>query len=193
MKNIKLKEILIPTVSLFIICLCVTALLAVTNAVTKDAIAYQQELSAAESRQAVCPDAVDFEKVEYDVQGVECYKALDESGNLIGYAVSSASRGYGGDVKVMTGINAEDGSVIAINVYDNSGETPGLGVNTSGEKFTSQFAGLSSGTGVTVDKDAGKNPDSVAVDSVTGATISSRAVVDAVNQAFDAYNAVKEG
>ncbi len=193
MKNIKLKEILIPTVSLFVICLCVTALLAVTNAVTKDAIAYQQERSAAESRQAVCPDAVDFEKVEYDVQGVECYKALDESGNLIGYAISSASRGYGGDVKVMTGINAEDGSVIAINVYDNSGETPGLGVNTSGEKFTSQFAGLSSGTGVTVDKDAGKNPDSVAVDSVTGATISSRAVVDAVNQAFDAYNAVKEG
>lgn len=193
MKNIKLKEILIPTVSLFVICLCVTALLAVTNAVTKDAIAYQQELSAAESRQAVCPDAVDFEKVEYDVQSVECYKALDESGNLIGYAISSASRGYGGDVKVMTGINAEDGSVIAINVYDNSGETPGLGVNTSGEKFTSQFAGLSSGTGVTVDKDAGKNPDSVAVDSVTGATISSRAVVDAVNQAFDAYNAVKEG
>lgn len=193
MKNIRLKEILIPTVSLFVICLCVTALLAVTNAVTKDAIAYQQELSAAESRQAVCPDAVDFEKVEYDVQGVECYKALDESGNLIGYAISSASRGYGGDVKVMTGINSEDGSVIAINVYDNSGETPGLGVNTSGEKFTSQFAGLSSGTGVTVDKDAGKNPDSVAVDSVTGATISSRAVVDAVNQAFDAYNAVKEG
>lgn len=193
MKNIKLKEILIPTVSLFVICLCVTALLAVTNAVTKDAIAYQQERSAAESRQAVCPDAVDFEKVEYDVQGVECYKALDESGNLIGYAISSASRGYGGDVKVMTGINAEDGSVIAINVYDNSGETPGLGVNTSGEKFTSQFAGLSSGTGVKVDKDAGKNPDSVAVDSVTGATISSRAVVDAVNQAFDAYNAVKEG
>ena len=193
MKNIKLKEILIPTVSLFVICLCVTALLAVTNAVTKDAIAYQQERSAAESRQAVCPDAVDFEKVEYDVQGVECYKALDESGNLIGYAISSASRGYGGDVKVMTGINAEDGSVIAINVYDNSGETPGLGVNTSGEKFTSQFAGLSSGTGGTVDKDAGKNPDSVAVDSVTGATISSRAVVDAVNQAFDAYNAVKEG
>lgn len=193
MKNIRLKEILIPTVSLFVICLCVTALLAVTNAVTKDAIAYQQELSAAESRQAVCPDAVDFEKVEYDVQGVECYKALDESGNLIGYAISSASRGYGGDVKVMTGINAEDGSVIAINVYDNSGETPGLGVNTSGEKFTSQFAGLSSGTGVTVDKDAGKNPDSLAVDSVTGATISSRAVVDAVNQAFDAYNAVKEG
>ncbi|MCI6496904.1 MAG: RnfABCDGE type electron transport complex subunit G [Anaeromassilibacillus sp.] len=193
MKNIKLKEILIPTVSLFVICLCVTALLAVTNAVTKDAIAYQQERSAAESRQAVCPDAVDFEKVEYDVQGVECYKALDESGNLIGYAISSASRGYGGDVKVMTGINAENGSVIAINVYDNSGETPGLGINTSGEKFTSQFAGLSSGTGVTVDKDAGKNPDSVAVDSVTGATISSRAVVDAVNQAFDAYNAVKEG
>ena len=193
MKNSRLKEILIPTVSLFVICLCVTALLAVTNAVTKDAIAYQQELSAAESRQAVCPDAVDFEKVEYDVQGVECYKALDESGNIIGYAISSASRGYGGDVKVMTGVNAEDGSVIAINVYDNSGETPGLGVNTSGEKFTSQFAGLSSGTGVTVDKDAGKNPDSVAVDSVTGATISSRAVVDAVNQAFDAYNAVKEG
>lgn len=193
MKNIKLKEILIPTVSLFVICLCVTALLAVTNAVTKDAIAYQQELSAAESRQAVCPDAVDFEKVEYDVQGVECYKALDESGNLIGYAISSASRGYGGDVKVMTGINAEDGSVIAINVYDNSGETPGLGVNTSGEKFTSQFAGLSSGTGVTVDKDAGKNPDSVAVDSVTGATISSRAVTNAINQAFEAYNAVKEG
>ncbi|HIU49689.1 MAG TPA: RnfABCDGE type electron transport complex subunit G [Candidatus Limousia pullorum] len=193
MKNSRLKEILIPTVSLFVICLCVTALLAVTNAVTKDAIAYQQELSAAESRQAVCPDAVDFEKVEYDVQGVECYKALDESGNLIGYAISSASRGYGGDVKVMTGINAEDGSVIAINVYDNSGETPGLGVNTSGEKFTSQFAGLSSGTGVTVDKDAGKNPDSVAVDSVTGATISSRAVTNAVNQAFEAYNAVKEG
>lgn len=187
-----MREILIPTLSLFIICLCVTALLAATNMITKDEIARQQELAAAESRQTVCPGAADFEKIDYEDSSVECYAALDESGEIIGYAISSASKGYGGDIKVMTGINAGDGTVIAINVYDNSGETPGLGVNTSGEKFTSQFAGMSTDTGVTVDKDAGKNPGSIPVDSVTGATISSRAVTDAVNQAFAAYNEIKE-
>lgn len=192
MNKARVKEILIPTLSLFIICLCVTALLAVTNHVTKDEIARQQELTAAQSRQTVCPDAADFEKIDCQISGVECYAALDSSGDIVGYAISSASKGYGGDVKVMTGINAEDGTVIAINVYDNSGETPGLGVNTSGEKFTSQFSGLSSSEKVTVDKDAGKNPDSIPVDSVTGATISSRAVTDAVNQAFAAYNEIKE-
>lgn len=194
MRKFKVKDILIPTTVLVVVCAVTTALLGFTNEITKKPIAQVEEQSRQESMKSVSPDGVQsYEKVEISDDGSECYAALDAQGNIISYAVSTSSKGYGGAIKVMTGISAEDGSVIAVSVYDNSDETPGLGAKTSEDKFSGQFSGEIQGDGFTVVKDADKYPDNKSVDAVTGATISSRAVVSAVNHAVEIYREVVGG
>ena len=184
MRRINFKDIFIPTISLFIICIVITAALAFTNALTKDTIA-ENELSARnESMKIVCPQGETFE-LKSETDDGEIYEALDKNGNVTGYAVSTSASGYGGVIKVMTGISP-DGNVIAIDVFYNDDETPGLGKNTSNESFTSQFKDLLTSDKIVVSKDyAGEGQQ---VDAVTSSTISSRAVTDAVNKACELYN-----
>lgn len=194
MRKLNVKDILVPTVVLVAVCVITTALLGFTNEVTKEPIAQAEEQSRRESMMSVSPDGVQsYEKVEIGDDSAECYAALDEQGKVLSYAISTSSKGYGGAIKVMTGISAQDGSVIAVSVYDNSDETPGLGAKTSEDKFTGQFSGVLEGGGFAVAKDADKYPDNKSVDAVTGATISSRAVVSAVNQAVEIYFEVSGG
>ncbi len=184
MRRLNFKDIFIPTISLFIICIVITAALAVTNAVTKNTIAENELNARNDSMKIVCPEAETFElKAEGD--DGEIYEALDTNGDVKGYAVSTSASGYGGQIKVMTGISL-DGTVIAIDVFYNDDETPGLGKNTSNESFTSQFKDLLTSDKIVVSKDySGVGQQ---VDAVTSSTISSRAVTDAVNKACELYN-----
>ena len=176
------KAVLIPTVSLFLICLVVTAALALTNNVTAEKIAANEAQSKQESMFSVLPDADHFEQV---FEGVDdMYIGLDKDGNEVGYAISTATQGYGGQVKVMTGI--QDGTIIGVDVFYNDDETPGLGKNTSNESFRDQYKGLTSDSSINVSKDSS---DGQTVDAVTSATISSRAVTKAVNAANRLYTA----
>ena len=174
------KAIIIPTISLFLICLVVTAALALTNNVTADKIAANEQESKNESMQNVCPGAQDFTELVPDV----LYEAKDGSGKTLGYAISTATQGYGGQVKVMTGI--ADGKIIGVDVFYNDDETPGLGKNTSNASFTDQYKSLSTDEDIVVSKDSSGNAQTV--DAVTSATISSRAVTKAVNEACQIYN-----
>ena len=181
------KAVLIPTVSLFLICVFVTAALALTNRVTADKIADNELESKNQSMQNVCPGAESFDELIPDV----LYQGKDASGATLGYAISTATQGYGGQVKVMTGI--ADGKIIGVDVFYNDDETPGLGKNTSNESFRDQYKGLTTDTDIAVSKDniAG---NAQTVDAVTSATISSRAVTKSVNEAVQIYNEnVKEG
>ena len=178
-KKMSAKAILIPTISLFLICLVVTALLAVTNNATADKIAENEEQNKQNSMRTVLPDAVDFEEIEADVM----YAGKDKDGNIVGYAISTATQGYGGRVKVMTGIGP-DGNIVGVDVFYNDDETPGLGKNTSNESFRDQYKGLSAEQNISVSKDS---TDGQTVDAVTSATISSRAVTKAVNEACGIY------
>ena len=173
------KAILIPTISLFLICVIVTAALALTNNVTADKIAENELESKNQSMMNVCPGAVDFEEIIPDI----LYQGKDESGTPLGYAISTATQGYGGQVKVMTGI--QDGEIIGVDVFYNDDETPGLGKNTSNESFRGQYKGLTTDSPISVSKDSS---DGQTVDAVTSATISSRAVTKAVNEAVAIYN-----
>lgn len=193
MRKLNLKDILIPTVSLFIICIVITAALALTNAITATKIAENEAQAQQESMKVVCPDAQSFELVYEAENGSTVYMGTNgETGDthddllhICGYAISTVASGYGGQIKVMTGIDT-DGNIIGIDVYYNDDETPGLGKNTSNEDFTSRFKGLVSSDTIVVSKDyAGEGQK---VDAVTSSTISSRAVIAAVNEACDIYN-----
>ena len=111
--KITAKDILKPALILFVICLVVTALLAGTNLLTKDKIAEQSALEAEQSRKIVLSDADSFEEAD----GYYIGKANNET---VGYVFQTEAKGYGGAVKVMTGISA-DGQIHADN-------TDGLGL-----------------------------------------------------------------
>ena len=98
-----------------------------------------------------------------------------------GYAVEVTPSGFNGTVTMMVGVDTS-GKVLGISIVNHT-ETAGLGAvaaanTTAGNAFRSQFSGM--GGSVSVKKDGG------AVDALTGATITSRAVCTGVNAALSA-------
>lgn len=93
---------------------------------------------------------------------------------------NTSSKGYGGDITVMVGIDASD-TVTSVKILGQK-ETPGLGAKVVDPAWRSQFAGKSiAGTRWSVKKDQGD------IDQITAATISSRAVTEAVSEGLNVY------
>ena len=184
MKKITLKGILVPTISLFLICFVVAVLLAGTNELTKDAIAESQQKKSDEAKQAVCSAAVTFE----DAKDAEAYLGYDKNGTLVGYAIPSKDKGYGGDIEIMVGFDT-DGNITGVSIVSIS-ETPGLGMNAQNDSFRDQFKGAVPENGFTAKKQTeGKQK----IDALSSATITSEAVSRAVNKAIDVYNSLEGG
>lgn len=185
MKKFNAKEILIPTVSLFLICAVVTLLLAVTNSVTKPKIAQLQAENENKTKAAVLNTATSFsEPKSASLNGNEYtyYQGFDGE-TLTGYVFTVSSKGYGGDIIAMVGVNA-DGTVSGVEFLSIS-ETAGLGMNAQKDSFKKQFEGKSGAIGVT--KNA---PSDNEIQALTGATITSNAVTTAVNDALALYEEV---
>ena len=97
-----------------------------------------------------------------------------------GYAVETAVDGFGGQFRVMVGFD-EDGNILGYEILEHQ-ETPGLGSHMThwfknADKPGQNIIGRQGGS-LTVSKDGGD------VDAITAATISSRAFLKAVNQAY---------
>ena len=142
-------------------------------------------------------DAAENEKVIV-INDVKLYRAFDAAGKQIAVAAESEAKGFGGQVKTLTGIGA-DGRIINVIVSSHS-ETPGLGSQATDRKLKKSIWGggkaLAEGElppnpyldGKYRGKDA--KPFS-SVDGVSGATYSSTAVHNAVNKACRAYDKFK--
>lgn len=188
MKKIKAKDILIPAVSLLIICLVASALLALTNSVTAKKIAQNAIDTENASKQLVLSGAAEFTDTQsYKDTGITYCEGKDASGEVIGYVFTSSAKGYGGDVKIMVGVDG-DGKIIGFEILDCSNETPGLGQNSKKPEFKERFIGKSGTLEVNKNSNDGQN-----VQAITAATITSTAVVKAVNAAMDAFAEIKGG
>lgn len=178
MKNSKAKDIIIPAVALFVICLVASVLLALTNGVTAEKIAKNQAENAVASRSEVLSVVDGTEVASYsedktdENSGLVYCEGLDKDGNVIGYIFTTAAKGYGGDVKCMLGYDM-NGEIVGFTILDCSNETPGLGQNAK-THFTKDFFNGKSGE-LKVVKDGGD------VQAITAATITSRAVSKAVS------------
>lgn len=189
MKNSKAKEIIVPAVSLFLICVVVTALLALTNAVTApkiDALAVETQEAA---KKQVLSSAASFseeKQVEKDGVSYTYYDGLASDGNVMGYVFVTSAKGYGGDISVMVGVLG-DGTVAGVNILSIN-ETAGLGMNAKNQSFLDQFLGKSGEIGV-----AKNNPSDTEIQALTGATITSSAMATAVNTALSLYAEIGGG
>lgn len=179
MKKFSPKEILVPTIVLLIICVVSAALLGGTNMLTKDKIASIEAEAKATAMQTVMPDAVSFSEAVIADESLEYSEAIGADNNISGYAFTVSENGYGGEIKIMIGINP-DGTVSKVAVLSADNETPGLGQNIKKDSFLDQFVGK---IGVlTVTKNASSSDTEI--QAITSATISSSAVTRAVNSAL---------
>ena len=184
----KYSDIATPTAVLAIICIVVTLALSSTNLLTKDKIAELQLENEKAAMAKVMKGDYESATLTVNEQLVD-YTIVKKDGKIIGYIFKTSAKGYGGEISVMTAINP-DASVAAVEILDASGETPGLGQNVTSEDFYSQYNGRPHDVVVVKGGNADKLKNEI--DAVTGATISSKAVTEAVNQAIEYATAVIE-
>ena len=166
--------------------ICV-ALLAYVNELTKEPIAAANAKTLSDAVKAVVPgfdnDPIAEKKMQ-EVNGVTyaVYPA-SKGGEFIGAAVEASAMGFGGELKILVGFNAEG----QINDYSllSHAETPGLGSKAADwfkKDQKGDIVGMNPGEApLTVTKDGGN------VDAITASTITSRAFLNAVNAAYAAY------
>jgi len=124
-------------------------------------------------------------KLDKFKDSIEIYTAY-LSNSKVGVAITSSSeKGFNGLVKLMVGFKL-NGNIQKIQILDQK-ETPGLGAKMKGDKFLKQFNGKNPSTyKLKVKKDGGD------IDALTGATISSRAVAESVQLAYDEFVKTKK-
>jgi len=167
------------------------AVLAFVNDLTSGPISAQKEKALADGIKTVMAcDEITVAKTDTvkqtDNKGKEItfiiYQAKDADGKDLGAAVESTTGGFGGDLKVLVGFDPE-GSILGYTLLEHA-ETPGLGAKADkwfqkGEK--GDIIGKNPQEPLTVSKDGGQ------VDAITASTITSRAFLLAVNNAYNAY------
>lgn len=173
-----MKDIIKPIAVLGAICLVVTAMLAYINSVTSPIISAAETKAAEEARLEVMPDTENFEEVPADILPEGVTEGYIADGGK-GYVFMLTTKGYGGDIRLICGI-LSDGSITKIKTLSHS-ETSGIG-----SKVVDNNSGYS-------ENFAGKTADTYSeVDSVSGATISSTAYKKAIENAFEAFDKLKE-
>jgi electron transport complex protein RnfG len=114
------------------------------------------------------PDMAESEHLE----DIGVYIVKNNNNDVIGYAFSVIGSGYGGDIEMLICIEDDAATIRGLSVITH-GETPGLGAKITEPWFQEQFEGKNVNTLALIDN--GGN-----IDAISGATISSSAVVDAV-------------
>ena len=146
------------------VCFISATMLAVTNAITEPKIKLQKEEEESAAPKEVMPEAVSF-KAQSDGGKVSYYSVYDEKNILKGFVLKSAGTGYSSNIEVLTGLTT--GLMITSIKILSQSETPGLGTRIMSPVFKEQFRG--------------KGPDDLGeVDAITGATISSSAVINSI-------------
>lgn len=172
------KKTFLPALILAAICLVCAAALSLTDRLTADRIARVERERYLNSAKAVLPEGAHLSEIF--CEGVTGFIGRDDAGALMGYAVKTTARGYGGTVTCVVGFDTE-GKIIGITV-NAPDETPGLGSHVTEAPFTDAFLGAEAPPILGED-----------IDAVTGASYSSRAVESAVKQAFAAFEKITKG
>jgi electron transport complex protein RnfG len=176
-----MKDILRLGIILFLISALATGILAWVNSVTIDVITDRKAKEAIETRQQLMPEAKTFEeKKAAEDSTFVYYIGKNDKGEVIGYTFVAENRGYSSVIKTMVALS-KDFKVVTLKVIDQN-ETPGLGTWCLDKNFPDRFKGLSV-DGLKVDKDGGS------IKSITGATITTRAITNSIHDAIQLLQA----
>lgn len=178
-------------VVLVVVAVASGSLLAVVNNTTAATIAAQDKIALQEGIAAVTggmKGQVEDNNISLNIGGkdyafvVHNLRAAD--GKLLGAAVESTTQGFGGDLKVLVGFDAA-GKVLGYTIL-NHAETPGLGAKAD-KWFQKDGKGNIIGRQMDCAKPLTVKKDNGDVDAITASTITSRAFLKAINQAYQAF------
>ena len=162
-----MKEMMRYGFVLGLICLIATGLLTGMYSLTKARILAQEQNEEEVALKKLLLEASEFEPVKSSAGETIYYKGYNKDKKLIGVAFKASAKGYSSTIETLVGM-LEDGTITAISIL-NQNETPGLGSRVTEPSFTGQFA----------NRDV---PSLDKVQAVTGATISSSAVIKSVKE-----------
>ncbi|RKD33192.1 RnfABCDGE type electron transport complex subunit G [Thermohalobacter berrensis] len=187
-----MREIVKLGLILLLITSAAAVVLGLSNAATIGTIEAVEAKASEVARKEVLPEAENFKTLEEEklneiLNGNE--KVLEvyagyKGENIVGYAIKTATPGYGGNVEVITGISTE-GKITGIKVVKHQ-ETPGLGANATSAEFQNQYKDMNTSKEITVVKTQPSNENEI--QALTGATITSDAVTNGVNIARELFN-----
>ncbi len=180
-----MKTTLKLIVTLTLICVVAAVALSYVHQITLKPIAHQKRMEKVRALKKVLPaydnhPDKDILKVKGDKGEIEVNLAK-KNGKLIAVAFKVVSRkGYGGNIDILMGVDMQ-GKITGIEILSMA-ETPGLGARIEEPAFKKQFVGRTlKNTKWAVKKDGGD------IDQITGATISPRAVTDALHHGLELF------
>lgn len=169
------KFILGITFKLLLISVVTALLLSCVNALTADKIAENIAAEKEAAIAAIFPSATENSATELEAEGINALYLVYSNGKAIGYTAEVAPLGFGGELTLMVGVNA-NGEVEGVKLISHS-ETPGLGSRVGDVGYLAQYIG--------------RNATALdGVDVITGSTVSSEAVLDGVKAAVSVFDAV---
>ena len=193
------KEIIKPSLILLLVCAFITGALAYVNGVTKPIIDENNRIAEQESLINVYSDADNFLEAKtadmLKAEGIDVSENIEKlyiaqkDGQSVGYVAAVFSRGYGGQMKILVGID-NDLNIEGVSLTSHN-ETPGLGANASDPKFTDQFLGKAPRTTYNVVKRIPNNGNEI--QAITAATVTSKAVTKGVDEAVALVRSIAGG
>lgn len=189
------KETISTSLKLLLITAFSALCLALVNKITEPVILKNQITTIEATQKEVLPTADNFislnfsnDEIEYTKTAgtyVENFCSALNGDKKVGYVVTVVStKGYGGNIKVMVGIN-DDLTINKVKITE-SKETAGLGLNASKPKFIDQFIGRYELLSVVKNSDPTTQGTDIA--AISSATVTSKAVTNAVNTAIELVN-----
>ena len=183
-----------PIIFLTLVVLLSVVALTLVDGVTAERIAANKREAIKQMLAALFPAMADFAYDEesglyslYDERAVTVIDeetgetSVDQSFPAVGYAFMTDGKGYGGKIGILMGLETNR-TLRGIRVISHQ-ETPGLGAKITDTGFLDQFAGL-------IPDQLALARDGGAVDAITGATISSRAVAEGVSAGLVGMSAI---
>ncbi|NIA07053.1 MAG: FMN-binding protein [Actinobacteria bacterium] len=165
------------------------SVLALIYANTNPLYEHNQKMAIKYAIQTTIPGAKDAAKLEVSEvelsDGGKAYQVSDGS-KLLGWAYVAKGKGFGGDIRLLVGLNAQAKGLVGIDVLEDV-ETPGFGNSINKESWKSKFR-TRNGVPLPLDKPlvvvkrTPKAGNPYQIQAITGATISSKAVVKIINE-----------
>ncbi len=181
-----IKEILLPTVALTAVTLIVSAALVITYNGTKVEQVGDLSDNSLTAAKTLFPNSETFETSKLPDADERIQNVIHPDGDdAVGFEIEL--KGYSKGLVLIVGIK-NDGTILGYEVAESS-ETPGLGTQVAEADFKDQFKDKAASALTAV---KGKATADNEIVTVSGATISSKAVVEGVNLAIDAFPMVKE-
>lgn len=176
-----MKNLLKPIIVLTAIAFFCTALLAGVNSLTKEKIKAAAEEKNNAAMRVLFPEEKAFALVDADEELLKKYSVskISQAEKSKGYVYETSTSGYGGEILMMIAFS-NNGDILGVQVLSHE-ETKGIGTRVvESEEFLSQFKGMNA------QKEAG-------LDAVSGATVSSGAVLTGINNACNLFAELNKG